>query len=230
METKKYASKDLHAQRKKFFLIGLSLALAMVITAFEWTTPKRIKSRPHPEPIAQEVVLVSHITDFNTPTAPPIRKVEIKIEPKRQSPTEITTVPDDRNLSDPVPSIEPTEDLKSNPIEIPHKPEETDSILVIAERNPEPIDGYKAFYRAVGENLKYPKQAKRTGTEGQVIIQFVINKVGEPMDFQVLKGIGAGCDEEAIRVLAKSKWVPGRQRGQPVKVRMTLPVIFKLSN
>jgi protein TonB len=73
-------------------------------------------------------------------------------------------------------------------------------------------------------------QAQRTGTEGKVFVQFVVSKTGEPTDLKITKGIGAGCDEEAMRVIGKTKWEPGRQRGQPVRVRMTLPVYFQLSN
>jgi protein TonB len=60
-------------------------------------------------------------------------------------------------------------------------------------------------------------------------VQFVIDKDGSPTDITVLKGIGSGCDEEAVRVIKNMpKWQPGKQRGRPVKVRMSLPIVFKL--
>jgi protein TonB len=65
--------------------------------------------------------------------------------------------------------------------------------------------------------------------EGKVFVQFVIDKDGSPSDITVLKGIGSGCDEEAVRVIKNMpKWTPGKQRGRPVKVRMSLPIVFKL--
>jgi len=78
--------------------------------------------------------------------------------------------------------------------------------------------------------LKYPAQARRMGIEGKVYVTFVVGKEGEITDVKVLKGIGAGCDEEAIRVLSGApNWKPGKQRGRPVRVRMQLPIIFKLN-
>jgi protein TonB len=67
------------------------------------------------------------------------------------------------------------------------------------------------------------------GVEGKVFVQFVVDKDGTLTDIKAVKGIGAGCDEEAVRVLkAAPKWKPGKQRGRPVKVRMILPITFKL--
>ena len=79
--------------------------------------------------------------------------------------------------------------------------------------------------------MEYPSQARRMGIEGRVFVQFVVDKQGNVTEVQSVKGIGAGCDEEAERVLRESpKFKPGKQRGRPVKVRMVLPIIFKLSN
>jgi protein TonB len=81
----------------------------------------------------------------------------------------------------------------------------------------------------VSDKMKYPAQARRMGVEGKVFVQFVIGKDGAISDVKVLKGIGAGCDEEAIRVVQSSpSWNPGKQRGKAVKQRYTLPIIFKL--
>jgi protein TonB len=67
------------------------------------------------------------------------------------------------------------------------------------------------------------------GTEGKVFVQFVINKDGSISDVVAIKGIGAGCDEEAVRIIQSSpQWTPGKQRGKPVKQRMVLPITFKL--
>ena len=87
----------------------------------------------------------------------------------------------------------------------------------------------QAFYTYVGKKLKYPAQARRMGTEGKVFVQFVINKDGTISDVVAIKGIGAGCDEEAVRIIqASPAWTPGKQRGKAVKQRMVLPITFKL--
>jgi len=79
------------------------------------------------------------------------------------------------------------------------------------------------------ENIVYPEIAKRAGVEGKVILSFVVDQKGKVSDIKVLKGIGAGCDEEAIRVLKiMPDWKPGKQNGTPVKTKLDMPVVFKL--
>jgi protein TonB len=81
----------------------------------------------------------------------------------------------------------------------------------------------------VSENLKYPVKASRMDIQGRVFVQFVVEKDGSLTDIQVVKGIGAGCDEEAVRVIKNApRWEPGKQRGRPVRVKMILPIVFKL--
>ncbi len=79
--------------------------------------------------------------------------------------------------------------------------------------------------------MKYPSQARRMGIEGRVYLQFVVDRDGSITDIQAVKGIGAGCDEEAVRVMKTvPKFKPGKQRGVPVRVRMVMPISFKLAN
>jgi len=104
-----------------------------------------------------------------------------------------------------------------------------DEIFDIVEDQPTPPGGMQAFYKYVSKSMKYPKQARRMGVEGRVFVQFVVDKNGQLTEVKAIKGIGAGCDEEAVRVLKQAaKWKPGKQRGRPVKVRMILPITFKL--
>jgi protein TonB len=76
--------------------------------------------------------------------------------------------------------------------------------------------------------MKYPTKAKTRNTEGRVFVEFVVNKEGMPVNMKVLRGIGNGCDEEAMRVLSLAKWNPGKQRGRQVSVKMVMPIYFKL--
>jgi len=74
-------------------------------------------------------------------------------------------------------------------------------------------------------------EARRKGVEGRVFVEFVVEIDGSLSEVKVIRGIGGGCDEEAIRVVMQSdKWVPGKQRGKPVRSRFNLAIIFKLSN
>lgn len=103
-------------------------------------------------------------------------------------------------------------------------------IFSVVEEQPQPEGGLEAFYRFIGENLQYPAQAVEEGIEGKVYVQFIVNKNGSLEDIQAIKGIGGGCNEEAVRVLSMSNnWKPGLQRGQPVNVRMVIPITFALN-
>jgi TonB family protein len=106
-------------------------------------------------------------------------------------------------------------------------------LFTVVEESAYPEGGMANFYRAIGQVIRYPATARKMGIEGRVFVEFVINKDGSLSEGKIVKGIGAGCDEEALRVVMESQkicpWHPGRQRGKPVKQRYTLPIIFKLS-
>lgn len=104
-----------------------------------------------------------------------------------------------------------------------------DEEFIIIESQPVPKEGMKAFYEYISANLKYPSEAKEMGIQGKVFVEFVVDKDGKLINLKSVKGIGAGCDEEAIRVLKNApKWTPAKVVDMPVKVRMILPITYKL--
>lgn len=81
----------------------------------------------------------------------------------------------------------------------------------------------------LSKNIKYPQEAQKKGIEGRVFVRFVVNEDGSLSDFTVLRGIGGGCDEEAVRVLkSMPPWIPGKQNGKKIKVYYSQPITFKL--
>jgi len=97
------------------------------------------------------------------------------------------------------------------------------------EKKPEYPGGEEAMYAFLGSNINYPERAKQMGIEGVVYIQFVIDEFGNVTKVTLARGIGGGCDEEALRVVKNMRrWSPGRQAGHPVKVQFNLPVKFGL--
>ncbi|MDH5382609.1 MAG: energy transducer TonB, partial [Cyclobacteriaceae bacterium] len=107
--------------------------------------------------------------------------------------------------------------------------ETTDEIFTIVEDPAMPEGGYESFYKYIQTNMLYPETARNNNIEGRVFIQFVVDTDGSITQVQAVKGIGAGCDEEAIRVISGSpKWKPAYQRGITVKQRIVLPITFKL--
>lgn len=119
---------------------------------------------------------------------------------------------------------EPLADLPPPPPPKEDEPEPEPEIFVVVEDPPQLIGGIKELHK----KITYPPIAKKAGVEGRVTVQFVVDETGSVRDAVVLKGIGAGCDEEALKAVMASKFKPGRQRGKPVKVKMSLPVTFKL--
>jgi TonB family protein len=104
-----------------------------------------------------------------------------------------------------------------------------DEVFDIVEDQPAPEGGMAEFYKYIGTNMKYPNQARSLGIEGRVFVQFIVDKEGNLTNVVSVKGIGAGCDQEAVRVIENAeKWLPGKQRGETVNMRMILPITFKL--
>ncbi len=99
----------------------------------------------------------------------------------------------------------------------------------IVEQMPEFPGGNEKMMEFISSNTQYPQEAKNKGIQGRVLVNFVVDTDGSVTDVDVMKGIGGGCDEEAVRVVkSMPKWQPGRQRGKAVKVVYTIPFDFKL--
>ena len=223
MEAKKNPKVDLTKKTGLFLNIGLVISLVAVITAFEWKFYDEGELMDLGQ-VNDEFEDVMEIPPTEQPPPPP---------PKIQQP-EIIEVPDEEEIEEEIEvdlDVEITEETVVEDIvfEEPVEEEVAEEIFTIVEDQPQPKGGMAAFYEYVGKNLKYPAQARRMGIEGKVFVEFVVDKDGTITDVKAIKGIGAGCDEEAIRVIQQApKWSPGKQRGRPVKVRMILPITFKL--
>jgi TonB family protein len=104
-----------------------------------------------------------------------------------------------------------------------------DEVYAFVEQMPEFPGGMDAMLSFIRDGIRYPAMAKEAGVQGKVICQFVIDQDGRISQVKVLRGIGYGCDEEALRVIrSMPAWKPGRQNGQPVRVQYNLPIAFKL--
>ena len=102
-------------------------------------------------------------------------------------------------------------------------------IFQVVELLPEFPGGMAELMKYLQKNLRYPQICKEQGVQGRVIVQFVVNTDSTITDVNVIKSVNPHLDEEAVRVVkAMPKWNPGKQRGEPVRVRFTLPVTFRL--
>lgn len=189
------------------------------------------------------------------PVSPPAKLPPAKqIPPKSIQYTAMAVAPADKANIEPPSQFEIAKSVVStvttagvdargiNPVEITNgvpagtevieTPSETAIFSIDAiEKYPEFPGGQEAFVKFLGKNLRYPGIAAENGIQGKVILSFVIERNGELSHIKVIRGIGSGCDEEAMRVLYKSpQWTPGVQNKQPVRVAYNIPINFSLSN
>ena len=211
--------------RTLYFRVGLALSLGVSLLAFEWKTY---------EPVSLQVFTSSDF-DKDNEELPPITEYE---RPKPKTTPKLEVVKDDVVIEDTtkIVFIEFTDTatiIDQGPVVVDDDDdvvvEVADKVHDIVEENASPEGGMQNFYRFISKNLKYPRQAKRMGIEGKVFVKFIVSKSGELTNVEIIRGIGGGCDEEAVRIIKKSpRWNPGKQRGVPVKQRMTFPIHFKL--
>jgi protein TonB len=108
--------------------------------------------------------------------------------------------------------------------------ENPNKIFTAVEVNPEFPGGIEKFYSYLGKNIRYPAVARENNVQGKVFVGFVVEKDGSLTDIKVIRGIGSGCDEEAVRVLrASPHWKPGIQNGRPVRTQYNVPISFTLA-
>ena len=223
MEPKKTEKADLEKKSFMFFSLGLIVSLLLAITAFTY--------RVYDDTSAKDLSKNSANND-EILEVPPTQQLPPP-PPKIQQP-QIIEVPDEKKIEEEIEinmDTEVTEQTKVEEIKIAEveEKEDPDQIFLVVEETAAPTGGMPAFYDFVSKKLKYPAQARRMGIEGKVFVEFVIERDGTITDVKAIKGIGAGCDEEAVRVLQSApKWKPGKQRGKPVRQRMVLPIAFKL--
>ena len=225
MENKKTEKADLENKKAIFFQVGLVLVLGLTLLAFEWKTyDKKIvdQNTRKATDVLEEIVLQ---TQQNTPPPPP---------PPQQQNTVLEIVENDEVIENEV-TIDAEADQKTvveeyhAPVSEEKEVEETE-IFTVVEESPGFPGGDEARIKFLQENIKYPTMARESGIQGTVYVTFVVEKGGNVSDVKILRGIGGGCDEEAIRVIrAMPKWNPGKQRGKSVRVQFNMPIKFTLA-
>ena len=223
MDLKKNPEADLEKKRRLFSQIGLVAALGIVLLAFEWKTYDKT------------LMDLGELQVDDTPEEMiPITKPEEKPPPPPPPPAPVLNiVEDDVEIENEI-EIDETEvddDTEVEVVEIEEPEEEVDEpeIFMIVEQMPTFPGGEAALHGYLQKNIKYPPVARENGISGTVYVNFVVTETGKIKDIKILRGIGGGCDEEAVRVIkAMPTWKPGKQRGKPVKVSFNCPINFKL--
>ncbi len=214
---KKNSTADLRKYHTLFLEIGLIAVLLIFIVAMRvdfYPKEKKIIFTQQQEIFQMEDVIQTKQVD--RPPPPPQPPVPIEVPNDKIIEEEILDFSADLNFDE--------------QLELPPPPEEAleeeEDFFVAVEQMPELIGGLVQLQ----SSIRYPEIARKAGIEGRVIVQFIVTENGTVENPRVIRGIGGGCDEEALRAVAKAKFEPGRQRGKPVRVQYSLPIMFLLQN
>lgn len=221
MEKRKTSGADLENKKGIFLQIGAIIALLAVFMSFQWKqydrginmfdSPDVTIIEETPIPITREII----------PPPPPKPSHEIKIVDNTVEVKEEFIVDIGANAT--------TEVVDFRPIIIEEKLIKEEKIFIGVEDMPVFPGGDRELFRYLNNSLKYPKAASNAGISGTVIVSFIVEPDGSISNLTILKSGTSMLDEEALRVVSSMpRWKPGLQNGKPVRVRMSLPVIFRL--
>ncbi|MGL5260995.1 MAG: energy transducer TonB [Bacteroides sp.] len=232
MEVKKSPKADLEPGKSTWLLLGYVIVLAFMFVAFEWSNRDiKIDTSQVVQDIEFEEDIMPITEQDNTPPPPPPPPEEVP-----QAVTEILNVVDDDEDIEEV-EIQSVEDTGqkveikqfTGPKVIKKEEPKEEEIFTIVEEMPEFPGGMAELMKYLGKNIKYPTIAQENGIQGRVVVAFVVNRDGSIVDPEVMRGVDPSLDKEAIRVITSMpKWKPGKQRGQSVRVKYTVPVTFRL--
>ena len=219
MALRKKEGADLRKRYPLYVEIGLVLSLALLIVAFRADLSNESSFQVQME--EQETVDMKQIQQTQQEKEPPP-------PPKPPVPQEVPNNEVIENETDFDASLDMDDrlDTSQGPPDDGEEEEEEEEqeIFMVVENQPELVGGMKALQQSV----EYPEFAKKSGIEGRVIVQFVVDEQGNVQEPQVTRGVHKLLNEEAIRAVKEQTFKPGKQRGQAVKVQMSLPVTFRL--
>lgn len=249
-KNKEYGAYKLRKSYKGYLTLAMWIAIFIVLCVtlgpevYSWINPPEDTSA-----LKRKVVQITQLAEPPsigekkevTPVeAPPPLKSTIKFTPPVIKPDEQVRdeyIPTVSELKDVDPGAKTAEGQQGGidyslieappPVEETKEPEAT--VYTYVEEMPSFPGGDEALMKFLSSNIQYPEIAKRAGVEGRLYVQMTVSTTGRISDIQVIKGLGAGCDEEAVRVIKMMPaWKPGKQNGHAVNVRVSIPILFKL--
>ncbi len=224
MEERKNPEFDLNRKKTMFFNLGLVVALTFTLTAFEWKFYEEdtVVDFYQLDEYTDEVIVPP--TVHEPPKPPPVKHPKIIELPDKEEIIEDIEIDFDNDIYE-------EKIIEELVYEEPEPIEDSPTDFMFVETQPTFMGGGpEKFLEHIFKNIRYPSRAKRMGIEGKVFVKFIIDQKGAITNVEVVKGIGGGCDQEAIDAINKApNWTPGKQRGRPVSVRMMVPINFQLN-
>lgn len=206
---------DLRSRYKRFFEINLIISLALLIFAFKYF-PKigveKVLQKTINEPIIIENV--QQTTQTHRPPPPPRPAIFIEA-PTNDVLKDIEISATDLNQNENVKDVPPEVKRDLNDF-VPYKE--------YADFMPEPIGGLAA----IQDKIVYPEIEKRAGVEGKILVKAYVDEKGDVTKTEIIQGVDEGLNQAAIKAVKGTKFKPGMQRGKPVKVKVVIPIVFRL--
>ena len=228
MELKKNPKADLENRRGLYLEIGLVVILVAALVAFN------VKSYDQEQVEVVQRTAIDEVEDVIIQT----QQEELPPPPPPEQPevtTELNVIEDDAESENEVDMSsfqrqEEATNMEIIPVKIEEEEEVDEQVIFqVLENDPEFPGGVEAMYKYLAQNIKYPQLARENNITGKVYVEFVVEKDGSVSNVKVLRDIGGGCGQEAVRVVkSMPKWTPGKQRGKAVRVQYNLPVNFSL--
>jgi protein TonB len=227
MEIKKSPKADLESKKLTFALIGLVVTLFIVWRVFEYKSyDKQIVDdlQKTVEVIEEEMVEITKQEQPKPqPPAPKPQVTQIEIVDNEEE------IEEEIEIDAEVSQDEVLEEYDFTPPEIEEEEIVEAEIFKVVEEMPEFPGGAAKMMEFIQKNIKYPMMARESDIQGRVFVNFVVEPDGTITNVTVMRGIGGGCDEEALRVVqSMPNWKPGKQRGSAIRCSFTVPIIFKL--
>lgn len=244
-KNKEYGAYKLRQSYRTYLSFAMWMAVLILFLA---TTGPTIYRMMNPEDVSAKKTRKVIITDLAPPPsigeekkieeleAPPPLKSTIKFTPPVVKPDEqvkdeyVPTVDELKEVNPGLATQQGVEGgidyslIETEEKVVEEKKEEAPTFFVAVEEMPEPIGGIEG----IQSKIVYPEIAKRAGVEGKVYVLAFVDENGTVRDAKIIKGIGAGCDEAALQAVLATRFKPGKQRGKPVNVQVSIPIVFKL--
>lgn len=239
---KEYGGYVLRRKYQKRIISALVISLSSIILAF---TIPMIMNYLSTIKLGKETKVTESVTleepppiDKSTPPPPPVIPPPPVQQTIKFTPPKVVK---DEEAQEPPPTQEEVKDIQvaavtqegnKDVIDIPDNPivgDDEGKVFTVVEEMPSFPGGDEKLFEYIQKNVKYPAIARENGISGRVYITFVVDKDGKIKEAKVLRGVGGGCDEEALRVVrSMPQWKAGRQNGRAVQVQYNLPVNFTL--
>ncbi len=237
---KDYGAYSLRKKNPRILLMAMLVGLFILSVAVSVPVIASYYNRSHyaSDNVSVTADILKLPTDEPLPPPPPPPTDLVKVEQARFVAPQVVDEDVETNFgnqdefasrNNPAPNIEIEMIVSETPHEQTLEYTPPQDIFTIVEEQPSFPGGDEARIRFLSENIKYPESAKEISIQGRVYVTFVVETDGSISNITILRGIGGGCDEEAVRVVSMMpRWEPGRQRGKAVRVQFNLPIKFTL--